>query len=81
MPVVSLYCIEWTEYERGWGQRPDGKSYYDTEEAAMKAYNKAFEGRTNSVPDDYTNPSKPFLVEAREDILREVHEKGIAWRR
>ena len=83
MAVISLYCIQWTEYERGWGTRPDGRSYYSSKEDAMKAYHKAFEGRDSHgpAPDEYTNPSEPFLVEAEEDILREVMKNGVAWRR
>lgn len=83
MAVVALYYIEWTEFERGWGQRPDGKSYYATKETAMEAYDKVYEARKNHTgpaPDCYSSPSKPKLVEAQEDILREVNKNGVAWR-
>ena len=80
MTVVAVYCIEWTEYERGWGRRLDGKSYYATKQDAEKAYEKAFEDRDGKVPDYYVNPSKPFLAEATRDILNDIKEQGVAWR-
>ena len=30
----AAYQIEWTEYERGWGPRPDGKSYHKSKKDA-----------------------------------------------
>lgn len=40
---TSLYKVTMTEYERGWGQRPMGERYFDTEQDAIafcKEYNK-----------------------------------------
>lgn len=77
MTVRALYCIEWTEYERGWGQRPDGETYYATKEAAEAAYKEAFEGRTGSAPDYYVNPSKPKLVEVDEELYEKIMKRDL----
>lgn len=74
--VYALYAIRWTEYERGWGPRPDGVTYYTTKQKAEESYNKAFEGRQGSVPDDYSNPSDPFLVEVSKALYDSVHSNG-----
>lgn len=70
--IRALYQIKWTEFERGWGQRPDGETYYLDKETADRAYNKAFEGRGDCVPDYYVNPSKPKLVEVDEELYQKV---------
>ncbi len=31
-----LFKVTMTEYERGWGQRPMGEKYFDTEEEARQ---------------------------------------------
>jgi hypothetical protein len=31
-----LFKVTMTEYEKGWGQRPMGEKYFDTEEEARK---------------------------------------------
>lgn len=72
MSIKALYCIKWTEYERGWGQRPDGETYYASKEDADEAYEKAFEGRNGPTPSCYVNPSKPFLVEVDEELYNKI---------
>lgn len=74
--IYALYAIYWTEYERGWGQRPDGITYYTSKESADESYNKAFEDRGGGAPDDYTNPSKPVLVEVSEALYYNVYTNG-----
>ena len=34
--MTKLFAMEWTEYEAGWGSRPDGFTIYKTKEAAKK---------------------------------------------
>lgn len=60
--VAAHYRIDWTEYERGWGSRPDGSTFYATKEDAEAAYAAAFQGRGERTPDCYSNPSRPCLV-------------------
>lgn len=50
--------VEWTEYERGWGQRPDGVSFYTDVAAAQKHINECYGRRDpKNVPDEYSNPT------------------------
>lgn len=59
----AVWRIDWTEYERGWGSRPDGSTYYETKAEADAAHDKAIEGRGVVAPDYYVNPSRPYLSE------------------
>jgi len=59
--IDAVWRMDWTEYERGWGQRPDGSTYYETEAEANAAYARAFEGRGGATPECYSNPGKPYL--------------------
>ena len=69
--VDAVYRIKWTEFERGWGQRDAGTTYYDTLEEAQAVIDKHYASlymRTCSqpdgpVPDTYIHPSSPKLVE------------------
>jgi len=80
----DAYVITWTEYERGWGQRPDGISLHETPDDAdryveeywkrVKAYNKS-KGITG-VPDEYSKPDgepSPVLVGAK--LLHEIRQE------
>ena len=51
-----VICENWTETERGWGQRPDGFTLHLTEDDYVnyvKEYNEKFNNK-KSVPDCYT---------------------------
>lgn len=69
--LVSAYYFSWTEYERGWGQRPDGVSLHASCESA-EAYLKEFNSkkRNDGVPDEYSSPDfeKPREVFLPEDL-------------
>jgi len=81
--IISAYQIQWTEYERGWGNRPDGISYHKSKKDADNFLNKHFEmekGRNgNNVPDEYSAPSEPKLVEISEDIFEQLKLKEVVW--
>ena len=64
--MKAVYCIEWTEHERGWGCRPDGFTLHATAEDA-KQYIDDYWRMPNSAPDDYDKPGKPFLVEVSDE--------------
>lgn len=51
---LARAAVHYTEYERGWGSRPDGTDYYDDINEAQDVV-KAFNARNNSptVPDWY----------------------------
>lgn len=53
--IQTAYAVEFTEYERGWGQKPWNTEYYDNEaEAKQRAidYNKEHNNK-DYVPDWY----------------------------
>lgn len=67
--MYGCYRVQWTEYERGWGQRPDGTQYFATLEHAEErldlfAQERAREQQKypNSTPDLYSNPGNPTFV-------------------
>jgi hypothetical protein len=78
--MKALYAVSYTEYERGWGQRPDGTSYHRSEEDA-KAFTKRIHGdRSGSVPDEYTNADgPPRLVEVSDALYDHVQVGGNYW--
>lgn len=54
--IPSVHIVQGTEYERGWGQRPDGYVAFTTE-AAAKEFIIDYDARYNNlptVPDEYT---------------------------
>jgi len=79
--VTAVYRIEWTETERGWGQRPDGYSLHasrkDADEYIGKHWDRMHElYGPESVPDEYSFPDNPRLVEVNEKTFKEVELKG-----
>ena len=55
----NLYKVTFTEYERGWGQRPAGEEYFDNEAEARQYaidYNCKNNNKTE-VPDWYIKAS------------------------
>lgn len=76
----EVHVFSWTEYERGWGQRPDGLSIHASEQAAA-SYLADFYQRTRRpgrVPDDYDAPDsdKPQKVLAESLVAQWVGEEG-----
>ncbi len=79
--IYSVYAVEWTEYERGWGSRPDGVSLHKSKEAAEKYvsdYDKKYNNES-SAPDEYTKGGTPELVEVSKKVHDEVMKKGMIW--
>lgn len=79
--IYSVYAVSWTEYERGWGQRPDGVSLHKSKEAAEK-YVSDYDKKHNNeltVPDWYCKGSSPKLIEVSKKIYDEVMKKGMTW--
>ncbi len=72
----ACYAIPWTEYERGWGQRPDGTTFCKTKEIAEEISRKAYEGRGDTVADEYTNPGTITLMEVSPALYNKVQEDG-----
>lgn len=76
---VAVYEVEWTEYERGWGQRPDGFSYHCTEEAARKYIKEFIAGMPPEAPECYSSPGNPTMVWVDPIFALLVQGKGIVW--
>lgn len=75
--VYELVAINWTEYERGWGCRPDGWTVYKTMNAALAVVRDDIDEKLKTdggVPDDYSVPSKPFVIR----LDKKTHDKLIA---
>lgn len=84
--MEKFVLIEWTEYERGWGQRPDGYSIYLDTVSAQKHIDSFYSKRIGSttVPDEYTNPTDVNYVIVNDDGLREMmrlanEESRVCW--
>jgi len=71
--------VEWTEYERGWGQRSDGYSYHPSEEAAAKYLDDYLAKQPKEVPDYYVSPGTPRMVNVDPVFALLVDGKGIVW--
>jgi hypothetical protein len=51
--VKVVFIVEMTEYERGWGQRPDGYYAFLTEQAADDHIKEETKDRTGPAPEVY----------------------------
>lgn len=58
-----VYMLQWDEFERGWGRRPDGFSFHSSPESCA-AYLKDFYARRGDgpAPDEYDSPSSSSPV-------------------
>jgi len=63
----AAYRVFYTEYERGWGSRPDGHKDFEGPTALTEArqHTKEFNAKNTSetVPDWYMTASDPVLVD------------------
>jgi hypothetical protein len=70
----TVHVIEGTEYERGWGQRPDGYVAFTTKAAAEQFiidYNRRFNNESHA-PDEYTSYQYIGLKECSVGFYRVV---------
>ena len=73
-----VFAESWTEYERGWGQRPDGYSYH-LSKAHRDRYVDAYWERNKKdyVPDDYSKPDENlFPTEVGSELYNKIRESG-----
>lgn len=78
----AVVLVEWTESERGWGQRPDGVSLHLSAEAA-KAYIDDYWKREKEynpsgvVPDEYSFPeSGRTMVTVDDETHKQILESN-----
>jgi hypothetical protein len=81
--MFALYAIKWTEYERGWGQRPDGTTFFASKEHGSEFLDGFYHARISEqgVPDEYDSPSDMFLSEVSQKLHEHVTNsvKGQVW--
>lgn len=93
-PMTKLvgFYVSWTEYERGWGCRPDGYHFYATAEIAtadtkkrLAEMRKREEGTFRGMaPDEYSSPDNadnPRMAQITPEMAKEIEEKGVSIRR
>lgn len=72
--LYVAYCQEWTEFERGWGQRSDGYSLHATKELALKErveILKHIEKFNN--PEEYSmHTGEPFAVQVAKSTFMQL---------
>jgi hypothetical protein len=76
--LYAVYAVDWTEYERGFGQRPDGKSLHRSKEEAQACVDD-YDKEHNSlkvVPDCYTRGGEPYLFEVEKPLYDKVMKSG-----
>lgn len=76
--VGVVYMLEWDEFERGWGRRPDGTSFHASKESCAD-FLKAFYAKRGDgpAPNEYESPSSdtPRAVAASLGFVKWVEEK------
>jgi hypothetical protein len=72
----AAYKVYWTEYERGWGSRPDGTQVFKTKELANQII-KAYKKRQKS--NSYIIPSGPVLFETTLEIDKRLETEDSFW--
>ena len=78
--MLAVYRVDWTEYESGWGHRPDGSTLHASKELANKYIKDYWDKQPSGpVPYEYTKPGDPYLFEVDLELLKKVEEKGSIW--
>lgn len=83
VPLKCAYKIHWTEYERGWGTRPDGTTLHIDKKTAYEYIEDYWirqkELKLLVVPNEYSKPSEPMLCEVPEDVYEKFEDKDSFW--
>lgn len=77
--ISAVAEVEWTEYERGWGQRSDGFSYHRSIAEANEYIDAYWKKQPRETPDCYRSPGKAKLVQVNAVFEFLVEGKGIMW--
>lgn len=81
MSTYPLFAMSWTEYERGWGQRPDGYTFHASVEEFDRFLKDFYARLPQQVPDEYSKPdaSTPFVLMVSESLYNYVLTCGSVW--
>lgn len=81
MPTYPLFAMSWTEYERGWGPRPDGYTFHSSVEEFQRFLGEFRAKQPKQVPDEYSQADKdtPFVVMVSESLYEYVVNNGSVW--
>lgn len=74
--MFAVYTIVWTEFERGWGQRPDGISYHKSKEEA-----DAFKIKTEAFgnAECFSRGTTPTLIEVTQEWYDKTQKASSLW--
>ena len=65
----------WTEYERGWRNRPDGVSIHLTKEDSEFYEKGYYDGMPDEAPDEYSQPSGGLkAIKLTDELYNEIDE-------
>jgi len=74
--ILTAVFVDWTEYERGWGCRPDGCSVHLSMEEWKRYYEKYKKSLPKEVPHEYSRPDNPQPVSVTDpEIVEALLEK------
>lgn len=80
--MEKVYLYAWTEYERGWGNRPDGASLHLTIEDGKKFVKDYWDSMPDEVQDEYSAPNQdiPIQVMVSEEVFKTITPNNRLWR-
>lgn len=78
-PKNVAYAIDWTEYECGFGCRPDGRSFHASRTEATQYVTDYWAKMPNEVPHEYSRPGDVFEVELTDASFAELQIKRNMW--
>ena len=77
--MPKIWKVDWTEHERGWGQRPDGHTLHFSRELADAYIRRYWAQMPKEAPDDYSRPSNPYAIEVSDYEAGVVMEANNMW--
>lgn len=76
-PEFTVWGISWTEYESGWGCRPDGWSLHRSQDALKQYLIDYRKSLSKEVPHEYSAPDSEDgkLIVVSEELYKSIHKK------
>ncbi len=84
MKTNIIYALDWTEYESGWGCRPDGLQVFTSHAELEKVLERDRKEReaAKSTPSEYSIPTTKYVMEVNEkdaNALETLIGKTYVW--